>query len=92
MKDHLIDLINEALKNIEKAASSDELNDIRVAFLGKKGSITSIMKEMKGLKPEERPAFGQMVNEAKTKVESALEEAKRGLENDVLISGLSLKL
>ena len=36
MKDHLIDLINEALKNIEKAASSDELNDIRVAFLGKK--------------------------------------------------------
>ena len=84
MKDHLIDLINEALKNIEKAASSDELNDIRVAFLGKKGSITSIMKEMKGLKPEERPAFGQMVNEAKTKVENALEEAKIRLEKDAL--------
>ena len=40
-----------------------ELNDVRVAFLGKKGELTAVLKSMKDVAPEERPAFGQLVNE-----------------------------
>ena len=62
MKDRLSKIRQNALNQIEEAGALEKLNDIRVAFLGKKGELTSIMKSMKELAPEERPAFGQMVN------------------------------
>ena len=49
----------------EKASSSAELEALRVAYLGKKGSITELMKEMKDLSPEEKKSFGQEVNQLK---------------------------
>lgn len=54
---------------IEAAGALEKLNDIRVAFLGKKGELTSIMKSMKEIAPEERPAFGQMVNETRSEID-----------------------
>ena len=49
----------------EKASSTAELEALRVAYLGKKGSITELMKEMKDLSPEEKKSFGQEVNQLK---------------------------
>lgn len=57
----------------------DALNDIRVSFLGKKGELTAIMKSMREVPPEERPAFGQMVNEARKEIEETLESMKSEL-------------
>ena len=57
----------------------EKLNDIRVAFLGKKGELTSIMKSMKEIAPEDRPAFGQMVNETRSEIEKKMEEMKTEL-------------
>lgn len=59
----------DAEKALNQASTSKDLYDIKVKYLGKSGSFTEIMKEMKNLTPEERPQFGQMVNEAKQYLE-----------------------
>ena len=79
MKDRLSKIRQNALNQIEEAGALEKLNDIRVAFLGKKGELTSIKKSMKELAPEERPAFGQMVNETRSEIEKKMEEMKTEL-------------
>ena len=79
MKDRLEQIRQSALKQIEEAGALEKLNDIRVAFLGKKGELTSIMKSMKEIAPEDRPAFGQMVNETRSEIEKKMEEMKTTL-------------
>ncbi|MGI6118837.1 MAG: phenylalanine--tRNA ligase subunit alpha [Bilifractor sp.] len=59
-------------EKMKAAKSLDELNEIRVAALGKKGEIKMMMKKMKDLAPEDRPEFGQMVNNARAKIEDGL--------------------
>ena len=61
-------------------ADSRELDAIRVKYLGKKGEVTALMKNMRSLTPEERPAFGQMVNELRSAIEAGLAENKERLE------------
>lgn len=74
-------IIKEAIENIEKASSMVELEDLRIKFLGKKGTITELSKKMKDLTPEERPTFGQKVNEVRDTVTTALDEKKEILKN-----------
>ena len=57
----------------------EKLNEIRVAYLGKKGELTSVLKSMKDVAPEERPKVGQMVNDARALIEEKLEETKKTL-------------
>lgn len=83
MKDRLEQIRQNALAKIEAADALEKLNDIRVAFLGKKGELTSIMKSMKEVAPEERPAFGQMVNATRSEVERKMEEKKADLAKKV---------
>ena len=61
-------------------ADSRELDAIRVKYLGKKGEVTALMKNMRSLSPEERPAFGQMVNDLRSAIEAGLAENKERLE------------
>ena len=66
-------LIKEkALNEIDKALSSQELVDLRVKYLGKTGEITSLMKNMKDIAPENRAEFGKIVNDIKGEVEKAI--------------------
>ncbi len=64
-----------------QASSTADLEALRVAYLGKKGSITELMKEMKDLTPEEKKAFGQEVNILKSfatqKLAERTEELKK---------------
>lgn len=60
--------------DLDKAGSSNDLNDLRVSALGKKGEITGLMKLLGGLPPEERKNFGAEVNSLKSEFELALEE------------------
>ena len=80
MNNQLQEIRERALKMLSEAENLDKLNDARVAFLGKKGELTAVLKSMKNLAPEERPAFGQMVNDTRTAIENRLEETKRMLE------------
>lgn len=56
------------LLDMAKVVSLDDLNDLRVNYLGKNGYLTSVMKVLKDLSVEEKKAFGQAVNELKTEV------------------------
>lgn len=76
MQEKLKKLRQEAAARLEEAKSGDALQELRVRYLGKKGEITGMMKQMGALAPEERPKFGQMVNAVRAEVESAI-EAKR---------------
>lgn len=71
MKDRLQELENDALAAIGSAESTAALQDIRVAYLGKKGAVTDIMKGMRDLAPAERPVVGALVNSLKESLEDA---------------------
>ncbi len=79
MKEQLEKIKLEALDRMEAADSLDTLNEIRVAYLGKKGELTSVLKSMKDVAPEDRPKVGQMVNEVRELLETKLEETKTAL-------------
>ncbi|MGP1588374.1 MAG: phenylalanine--tRNA ligase subunit alpha [Oribacterium sp.] len=65
---------------VQNAEDAQVLNEVRVQLLGKKGEITQLLKSMKELSAEERPAFGQRVNELREAVESRLSEQRTKLE------------
>lgn len=79
MREQLEKIKAEALAKIEASDALEKLNDIRVAYLGKKGELTSVLKSMKDVAPEERPKVGQMVNDARALIEAKLEETKNKL-------------
>ena len=72
MKEKIEQLLAEAGKKIAEAFTGKSLNDVRVELLGKNGSITSLMKGMKDVAPEDRPKIGQMVNDLRKKIEAAI--------------------
>lgn len=76
MKEKLMNIRERALAQIGESDSLDKLNEIRVAFLGKKGELTEVLKGMKDVAAEERPAVGQLVNETRTAIEQMLEDTK----------------
>lgn len=84
MKDKLKKIMDTAIEQIDATEQLDKLNDIKVVFLGKKGELTSLLKSMKDLAPEDRPKAGQMVNEARTKIEGMLEAKKKEFEKALL--------
>ncbi len=79
MKDQLEKIKAEALAKIEASDALEKLNEIRVAYLGKKGELTSVLKSMKNVAPEERPKVGQMVNDARALIEEKLEATRQML-------------
>ena len=84
MNNQLQEIRERALSRLRQADSLERLNEARVAFLGKKGELTAVLKSMKNIAPEERPAFGQMVNDTRSIIEAQLEEAKKQLEKKAL--------
>lgn len=76
MKEKLESIKKSALEQISSSEHLEKLNEIRVAFLGKKGELTTVLKSMKDVAKEDRPKVGQMVNEAREEIEKVLEEKK----------------
>ncbi|MFO1159319.1 MAG: phenylalanine--tRNA ligase subunit alpha [Reyranellaceae bacterium] len=79
---------DEALAAVQGAADLSALDAARVAALGKKGSVTGLMKTLGGLAPEERKAFGAQVNQLKGEIEGALEARKAALSASALAARL----
>lgn len=80
MSDVITEVQQAALEAVEKAQSLTELNDAKVLYLGKKGKIQALMSQMRELPKEEKPAFGQKVNDCKQAVNDALEKKQQDLE------------
>ncbi len=74
MKEQLAAISAEAKVAILDASTQAEIEALRVKYLGKKGDLTAILKQMGSLSAEERPIMGQLVNEAKQKLEALITE------------------
>jgi phenylalanyl-tRNA synthetase alpha chain len=77
---------SDLAKEIEKANSSLELDDIKRKYLGKKGAITSLLKELGKLPPSERPLFGNLVNAEKKAAEALIDEKIESIKELELIT------
>ena len=84
MKETLKALETEALAEIEKAEELETLESLRVRFLGKKGELTAILKQMGGLSLEERPLIGQLANAVSAALTDAIQVKKENLEAKAL--------
>jgi len=83
MLDTLDKLETEALSEIQSVQSNDCLEAWRIAFLGSKGRLKSIMPMLKDVTKEEKPAVGKRLNEVKIALESAFDERKQSLTGQV---------
>ena len=75
MKEKLEKILDQALTEIGTADAKDTLEAARIKYLGKKGELTAILRGMGQLSAEERPVIGQVANEIRAKIESAIDEA-----------------
>ena len=74
MKAQLEAIKSAAIAAVNAANDQTQIEALRVQYLGKKGELTAILKQMGSLSPEERPVMGQLVNEAKAVVENLITE------------------
>ena len=79
MTDHIEDLLGQARQDIDAAADARALEQLRVDLLGKKGRVTELLKQLGGMAPEQRKAFGERVNRAKDAVTDLIDARKRTL-------------
>ena len=84
MKDQILKIKENAKNEIEKAESLQNLNDVRVKFLGKKGELTAVLRGMGILPPEERPVIGTFVNEARDEIEAKIELKEKELKEKAM--------
>ena len=79
MQVQLKNILQEAKEQLLKASSIAETEEIRVKLLGKKGSLTEILRSMGSLKPEERKEFGKAANSVRAEIEGMLENKFKSL-------------
>lgn len=77
----LDELHQQGLQQIAAADSLTTLNEIRIKFLGKKGSLTQALRQMGSLSEQERPQIGALANNVRNDLQQALDQAKQDLEN-----------
>lgn len=104
MKEQLEQIKQEALAALAAVKESADLETLRVKYLGKKGALTAVLKQMGKLSAEERPIIGQLANDVREKLANELEAQKAKLEEiklearlkdeavDVTIPGKETKL
>ena len=80
LRKKLSQVVEKTVSNLQSAGNLETLNEIRVGVLGKKGELKQLMKGMKDIPAEERPRFGQLVNEARDKIEENIDFVKKNLE------------
>ena len=80
MKEKLESIQKKAIEEINRAQSLEEIDQVRVSILGKKGELTQILKGMGKLSPEERPKMGKLSNDVRKAIEDSLAEKKEALE------------
>ena len=74
----------EALKAIDECNDIKVLEELRIEYLSKKGKIQALMQEMRNLSAEEKPKFGQLVNDLKSAVSNSLDDKKKAIEEELL--------
>ncbi|MCI2056084.1 MAG: phenylalanine--tRNA ligase subunit alpha [Oscillibacter sp.] len=84
MKEQLEAIRKSALESINSTEAGAELESLRVKYLGKKGELTAVLKQMGSLSAEMRPVMGQMANDVRAAVETAIEKQSAILQEKAL--------
>ncbi|WP_353892652.1 phenylalanine--tRNA ligase subunit alpha [Proteinivorax hydrogeniformans] len=97
MKNELNSILQAAKKEIDSASSLAQLNELKVNYLGKKGEITTLLRQMGSLSPEERPVMGKLANEVKEEIQSLTEKKEdylkqKELEDKLLKESIDITL
>lgn len=82
IENQLTALLSQAVVEINSAESISEVERIRVNYLGKKGELTSVLKGMKDVSPEERPVIGKKANEVRDELTTVLTRKRERLEKE----------
>ena len=88
MTDRLSDVSKQALKDIRNTSTLEELDSVRVQYLGKKGSISTQLKKLSDLDPSDRPRIGKEVNKLKKLVEQEIANKKNSLNDEKIKSNI----
>jgi phenylalanyl-tRNA synthetase alpha chain len=89
MEQKLRQLREESLQAIREAGALDALEALRVKYLGKKGELTAVLKQMGTLSAEERPVMGQLANQIREELTTALENGRKNLSEKALEARLN---
>ncbi len=84
MKEKIEEIKKSAKEKIAAITSLQDLQDLKVKYLGKKGELTSILKGLGGLSAEERPKIGSMVNQVRDELEKSIENAEKAMKAKAL--------
>ena len=88
MKDKLLNLKTKTIEAIENALSSEELENIRIAILGRKGELTGILRALSSLPAEEKTEIGKLSNEIKNELDSLIEKKTAQLDEEAINKSL----
>lgn len=91
MRHRLENIRDEAIENIAQVKNLEELETLRLKYLGKKGELTNVLRGMGKLSAEERPIIGQLANEVRNLMQAQLDEHKGQLEGKLLEEKLKLE-
>ena len=84
MVNDLNQIVRDAMEAVGKAATSEDIEKLRVRYSGKKGEITALLKSLKDLPPEKRPEAGEAINKARVQIEQAIGEAQAGIREQAM--------
>ena len=84
MKEQMQALRASSIQTILDCENAEQLEALRVKYLGKKGELTAILRQMGGLSAEERPAMGQLANQLRSDIEAAIEKRKGELSSAMM--------
>jgi len=89
MTTSLSDLLNDALNEIEECKTLNNLEKLRVKYLGKKGHITSQLKKLGSMKIDQKPSFGQEINKIKNQIEAKVKAKKIELKKSLITTNIA---
>ncbi len=88
MNEKISAVLSEAKVQLASACEQKAIEEIRVKYLGKKGELTGILKQLGSLSPEERPKVGQLVNKAKVELEELIKQKVTQIKEEQLLKSL----
>lgn len=89
MKEQLEKILQNATKELEGISDLKAMEDLRIRFLGKKGELTGILKQMGSLSAEERPVMGQLANSVRSRIEQTIAEKTERLRREAATAKLA---
>ena len=92
MKDKIENIRQEAMERIMGVSSIDDLNDLKVMYLGKKGQLAEVLKGMKDVPAQDKPVIGQLVNEARNQIEGQIDTMRKEFESRLLEAKLQSEI